>query len=53
MSETTPPHRHMPSWCRHIRFYLYLNLTSFSLCITYLSVKAQQTLTTIHFLPSL
>ena len=42
MSETTLPLCHMPWWCRNIRHYLYLNLTLFSLCITYLSLKAQQ-----------
>ena len=40
MSETTQPLCHVPSCCRHIRFYLYLNLTSFSLCI---SVNAKHT----------
>jgi len=42
-SGTTPPLRHVPSWCTHTRFYLYLNLTSFSLCITSLSVNAKHT----------
>jgi hypothetical protein len=42
MSGTIPTLCHMHSWCRHIKFYLHLNLTLFSVWITNPCVNAKQ-----------